>query len=204
MFPLCVLRHLATEALALVELTQIVDLVCSKAPWCRREIFESTLALALEVAREGREGRRVGALVTLGAADMVMASSRPLILNPLSGHVPAATHITDRRLRGTMKELAQLDGAFVVADDGTVVAACRYLDARAEDIEVPMGLGSRHVAAAAAVSRLRHVVAIVVSRRGVVCVFCHGELCTEFTIGGDSLRRNDGPGASTAAGHDFR
>ena len=186
-----------------MELTHIVDLVCSKAPWCRREIFESTLALALEVAREGREGRRVGALVTLGAADTVMASSRPLILNPLSGHVPAATHITDRRLRGTMKELAQLDGAFVVADDGTVVAACRYLDARAEDIEVPMGLGSRHVAAAA-VSRLGHIVAIVVSRSGVVCVFCNGELWTEFTIAGDSLSRNDGPGASRAAGHDFQ
>lgn len=95
-----------------MESAQTVDLVCSKAPWCRREIFESTLALAVEVAREGREGRRVGALFTLGGADTVTACSRPLILDPLSAHVPAATHITDRRLRGTIKELAQLDGAF--------------------------------------------------------------------------------------------
>jgi DNA integrity scanning protein DisA with diadenylate cyclase activity len=166
-----------------VESTTIVDVVLSKVPSCRREIVESTLALAVEVARERCEGRGVGALFTLGGADTVMACSRPLILDPLSGHVPAATHITDRRLRGTLKELAQLDGAFVVADDGTVVAACRYLEASAKGIDVPLGLGSRHVAAAA-VSRLDHVVAIVVSASGVVRIFCNGELCTEFNVAG--------------------
>jgi hypothetical protein len=39
----------------------------------------------------------------------VLASSRPLILDPLAGHVPAATHITDDKLRGTLKQLAQLE-----------------------------------------------------------------------------------------------
>jgi DNA integrity scanning protein DisA with diadenylate cyclase activity len=122
-------------------------------------------------------------LFTLGSADAVLACSRPLILDPLSGHAPAVTHITDGRLRGTVKELAQLDGAFVIADDGIVVAACRYLDAPAEGIDLPLGLGSRHVAAAA-VSRLHPVVAVVVSESGVVRVFCQGELCAE--IGGQA------------------
>jgi hypothetical protein len=36
-------------------------------------------------------------------------------------------------LQGTVKELAQLDGAFVITEDGTVVAACRYLDAPATE-----------------------------------------------------------------------
>ena len=67
----------------------------------------------------------------------------------------------------------------MVADDGTVVAACRYLDAPAEGIDVPLGLGSRHVAAAA-VSRLRHVVAIVVSGSGGVRIFSNGELWAEI------------------------
>jgi DNA integrity scanning protein DisA with diadenylate cyclase activity len=162
-----------------VESSPIVDIVCSKAPWCRRDIFESTLTLAVEVAQEGREGRPVGALLTLGSAEAVLGTSRPLILDPLLGHAPVATHITDRRLRGTIKELAQLDGAFVVADDALVVAACRYLDAPAEDIDVPLGLGARHVAAAA-ISRLQHVVAVVVSASGVVRVFGQGELWAEI------------------------
>jgi DNA integrity scanning protein DisA with diadenylate cyclase activity len=99
-------------------------------------------------------------------------------LDPLAGHAPAATHVTDRRLRGTVKELAQLDGAFVIAENGTVVAACRYLDALAENVDVPLGLGSRHVAAAA-VSRRCRVVAVVVSESGVVRVFGNGELWGE-------------------------
>jgi diadenylate cyclase len=49
-------------------------------------------------------------------------------------------------LRGTVKELAQLDGAFVVSNDGFVVSACRYLDAAASDVTLPLGLGSRHLA----------------------------------------------------------
>lgn len=106
-----------------VESGPIVDVVCSKAPLCRRDILESTLTLAVEVAQEGREGHRVGALLTLGSAEAVLGSSRPLILDRLSGHPPAATHITDRRLRGTIKELVQLDGAFVLADDGIVQLA---------------------------------------------------------------------------------
>ena len=59
-----------------------------------------------------------------------------------------ARRIADANLRGTVKELAQLDGAFVISDGGVVVAACRYLDATASDIELPLGLGSRHFAAA--------------------------------------------------------
>jgi diadenylate cyclase len=60
--------------------------------------------------------------------------SRSLILDPLAGHPEAVRHITDANLRGTLKELAQLDGAFVVSDAGVVVAACRYLDATASDV----------------------------------------------------------------------
>jgi len=150
----------------------------SKAEWCRHDVFDSTLALAGEIARDGREGRRIGTLFTLGRADAVLACSRALILDPLAGHAPGATHITDPRLRGTIKELAQLDGAFVIAEDGTVVAACRYLDATAEGLEIPLGLGSRHVAAAA-ISKQLGIVAIVLSETAVIRVFHDGELVSE-------------------------
>ena len=103
--------------------------LCSRIPWCEPAVLESVLELALEIAREGREGRRIGTLFTVGKADEVLAASRALILDPLAGHAPARTHISEPDLRGTMKELAQLDGAFVISHAGIVLAACRYLDA---------------------------------------------------------------------------
>ena len=49
------------------------------------DVLESLIGLAVEIAREGREGRRVGTLFTLGDENAVLARSRPLILDPLSG-----------------------------------------------------------------------------------------------------------------------
>jgi DNA integrity scanning protein DisA with diadenylate cyclase activity len=131
--------------------------VCSKVAWCREEVLHASLEIAVEIAREGREGRRIGTLFTVGAADAVLASSRAL----------------------TVKELAQLDGAFVMSEDGTVVAACRYLDATVEDVSVPLGLGSRHLAAAS-MSRKFDLIAIVVSESAVVRVFYGGALVAEI------------------------
>jgi len=149
--------------------------LCARIPWCEPAVLESVLELALEIAREGREGRRIGTLFTVGKADQVLVASRPLILDPLAGHAPARTHINDPDLRGTIKELAQLDGAFVISNAGVVVAACRYLDASVEQINLPLGFGSRHVAAASISQRLG-AIAIVVSESGVVRVFHHGQM----------------------------
>ena len=149
--------------------------LCSRISWCQPAVLESALELALEIAREGREGRRIGTLFTVGKVDAVLATSRALILDPLAGHAPARTHITDPDLRGTIKELAQLDGAFVISETGIVVAACRYLDASVEQIDLPLGFGSRHVAAASVSQRLG-AVAIVVSESGVVRVFYGGQI----------------------------
>src|SRR5215469_18553492 len=85
--------------------------ICSKLSDCHQEVLRPLLELAVEIAREGREGRRIGTLFTIGDADTVMAWSRPLILNPLEGHPRNRRHISSNELWGTIKELAQLDGA---------------------------------------------------------------------------------------------
>ena len=149
--------------------------LCSRIAWCEPTVVEAALELALEIAREGREGRRIGTLFTIGKADAVLAASRALILDPLAGHAPARTHIADPDLRGTIKELAQLDGAFVVTEAGIVVAACRYLDASVEQIDLPLGFGSRHLAAAS-ISQRVGTIAVVVSESGVVRVFHNGQI----------------------------
>jgi DNA integrity scanning protein DisA with diadenylate cyclase activity len=143
------------------------------------EIVESLIGLAVEIAREGREGRRIGTLFTIGDEDAVLGKSRSLILNPLEGHPESLRHISDPDLRGTIKELAQLDGAFVVSATGVFLAACRYLDAAASAIELPLGLGSRHIAGAH-ISSATRAVAIVVSESAVVRLFCHGRLIGEI------------------------
>jgi len=142
-------------------------------------ILDSLIALAVEIAREGREGRRVGTLFMLGDQEAVLSRSRPLILDPLLGHPESSRHLNNLSLRGTIKELAQLDGGFVVSQSGIVVSACRYLDAIATRVDVPLGLGSRHLAAAN-MTAVTNAVGIVVSESSVVRIFCHGQLVGEI------------------------
>jgi diadenylate cyclase len=120
-----------------------------------------------------------GRPVTLGDENAVLAKSRSLILDPLLGHPEASRHVTNLNLRGTIKELAQLDGGFVVSHEGIVLSACRYLDAVAAQVDVPLGLGSRHIAAAS-MSAATKAVGIVVSESSVVRLFCHGQLVGEI------------------------
>src|ERR1700722_19074791 len=88
-------------------------------------VLDPLIGLAVEIAREGREGRRIGTLFTLGDEEAVLARSRPLILDPLTGHPQHLRQVGNLNLRGTIKELAQLDGAFVVSATGTFLSACR-------------------------------------------------------------------------------
>ena len=153
--------------------------ICQRVRRCDKKNLEPTIELAVEIAREGREGRRIGTLFTFGDADNVLAHSRPLILDPLAGHTAQARHIKDPNLRGTIKELAQLDGAFVVSDQGIVVSACRYLDSAASDVALPYGMASRHLAGAS-ISQVTDAVAIVVSESSMVRVFDDGKLIAEI------------------------
>jgi DNA integrity scanning protein DisA with diadenylate cyclase activity len=153
--------------------------ICRRVRRCNKKNLEPTIELAVEIAREGREGRRIGTLFTFGDADGVMARSRPLILDPLAGHPEQARQIRDPNLRGTIKELAQLDGAFVVSDQGVVMSACRYLDAMASDVVLPYGMASRHLAGAS-ISQVTDAVAIVVSESSMVRVFDDGKLVAEI------------------------
>jgi hypothetical protein len=153
--------------------------ICQRVRRCDKKNLEPTIELAVEIAREGREGRHIGTLFTFGDADRVLARSRPLILDPLAGHTEQSREIRDPNLRGTIKELAQLDGAFVVSDQGIVVSACRYLDAMASDVVLPYGMASRHLAGAS-ISQVTDAVAIVVSESSMVRVFDDGKLVAEI------------------------
>ena len=143
-------------------------------------VLKQTVTLAVEIAREGREGRKIGTLFVVGDSNAVLGNSRPLILDPLAGHPNEAKHIADPNVRETLKELAQLDGGFVVSDSGAVLSAARYIDALSDSLELPLGLGSRHMAGAS-VSHRTNAVAVVVSESSIVRIFDDGELVSEIT-----------------------
>ncbi len=60
-----------------------------------------------------------------------------------------------------------------------VVSAARYIDATSEDVNIPLGLGSRHLAGAS-VSRHTNAVAVAVSESSTVRMFDDGELVSEI------------------------
>jgi DNA integrity scanning protein DisA with diadenylate cyclase activity len=157
----------------------VPDVVC---PLCgaERDVLPAALTLAREIAREGPEGKHVGTLFTIGRPDRVLASSRPLILDS-SIRLPAMLRnrltLPTGRSAALSKSSRKSTGAFIVAEDGTFVSGGRYLDVPTSDIDIPLGLATRHLAAVA-VSRHFDIVAVAVSQAGIVWVFCRGEIAT--------------------------
>ena len=141
----------------------------------QKRTLKEVLKLAMEIGREGREGDYVGTIFVIGDTLNVMNKSRPLILNPFAGH---SASIFDENVKGTIKELSSIDGAFIITDDGKVVSAGRHLDTRG-DVDIPSGLGSRHLAAAS-ITKNTNAIAVTVSQSGgIVRVFKDGKIVFE-------------------------
>jgi DNA integrity scanning protein DisA with diadenylate cyclase activity len=140
------------------------------------ETLKLVVDLAVEIGREGREGKPVGTLFVVGDARKVIQSSHSTGFDPVRGYSRSERRLTDPRVREGIKEIAQLDGAFVVGSDGTVEAAARYIDASAENVSVAKGLGARHWAAAAITRRTKSVAVAVSETSGTVRIFQNGEV----------------------------
>ena len=144
-------------------------------------VMDALLELAVSIGVEGWEGRPVGALFVVGDSSTVMEKSRQLTLNPFQGYSEDEKNILNPDVRHALHAFAVLDGAFIVREDGVVVAAGRYLNFDEEkDLDVPLGLGARHMAAAG-ISRDTDAIAIVVSQTsGSVRVFRRGKAALEL------------------------
>ncbi len=155
--------------------TGLYDLfVNSRAdPAVVRDVFE----VAIELGKKGQKGKPVGALFVVGDAGKVMNKSRPLSYNPFEkSHV----HVGDPIVNVMLKEFSRLDGAFVISDSGKIVSAYRYLEPAAEGVDIPKGLGARHMAAGA-ITQDTNATAIVLSESdGMVRAFKAGELIFEL------------------------
>jgi diadenylate cyclase len=140
------------------------------------DTLKTVVDMAVEVGREGREGKPVGTLFVVGDSRKVLASSHPVGFDPVRGYNRKERNLDDPRVREGIKEIAQLDGAIIVSSEGIVEASARYIDAPADNIALPKGLGARHWAAAA-ISRKTNAVAVAVSEsNGTVRIFQNGEV----------------------------
>jgi DNA integrity scanning protein DisA with diadenylate cyclase activity len=141
------------------------------------DVIRAVFEVAIGLGKKGQKGKPVGALFVVGDAGTVMNKSRPLSYNPFEkSHV----HVGDPIVNVMLKEFSRLDGAFVISDSGKIVSAYRYLEPAAEGVDIPKGLGARHMAAAA-ITRDTNATAIVLSESdGLVRAFKGGELILEI------------------------
>lgn len=131
----------------------------------KHEVFLAVFNIAIEIAREGREGKPVGTAFVIGDSENVLKNSRQLILNPFAGHPQEERMIALPDLKDNVKELAQLDGVFVIRGDGLIEAAGRYLTANVNAISLPKGFGTRH-SSVAAITMVTKSIGVVVSQSG--------------------------------------
>jgi len=139
-------------------------------------VFESVFLICQQIAREGREGKTIGTSFIIGDSEAVMEHSRQCGLNALEGHPIDKRMVTNPLNRENIKNLAQLDGAFVVQGDGFAVASCRHLVPNQSTLLIPEGLGTRH-SSVAGITQITRAIGVVVSQSGgTISVFKAGRI----------------------------
>jgi diadenylate cyclase len=140
------------------------------------ETLKVVVDLAIDIGREGREGSQVGTMFVVGDTRRVLQHSHPGGFDPVKGYPRAERDLFDPKVREAVKEVAVLDGAFVVSTEGIIEKAAQLLDAAAVDVVLSGGLGARHWAGAA-ISKNTEAIAVVVSQSsGTVRIFRDGEI----------------------------
>ncbi len=141
-------------------------------------IFDQVVQLAIELANEGREGHPVGTTFILGDTREVLKHVEQMIINPFKGHRKTQRQILNPDVQEVVKELSQLDGAFIIRSDGVVETAGAYIVAKMVPESLPQGLGARHYSAAAITAATDAVAVTVSQSTGDVYIFKNGRIIT--------------------------
>ena len=140
------------------------------------EVVRSLLDIAVDFGREGREGDPLGTLFVMGDADKVLRHSRPMTFDPFRGYSEREKNVTNPDIREGIKEVALMDGAFIIQEDGVILTAGRYISSDVKGLLLPKGLGARHVAAASITKNTRAIALAVSETSGTVRAFRRGEI----------------------------
>jgi diadenylate cyclase len=151
------------------------------------QVVDALIQLALQIGQEGFEGHPIGTIICIGDHTAVLETSRQLTINPFQGLSEAERNVLDPKIREAIKNFSVLDGAFIIREDGVVLAAGRYLSAKDDDVKIPLGLGARHAAAASITATTKCIAMVVSQTSGAVRLFKDGNIVLELH---QTARRN--------------
>ena len=161
------------ENLAVSDLIKLTDGIRPKA-------LESAVTIACKIGRAARRGKRIGTIFMLGDSIKVLEGSKQLIPNPFHGHDEVLRRLTNSETHEALVELSKLDGAFVVRGDGFIQTAGAFLASAEAQVDLPAGLGARHVAAAAVTKRTMATAIVVSATDGNVRIFSGGKMVLQI------------------------
>lgn len=137
--------------------------------------LKTVIDLASQIGREGREGKKVGTIFVIGDTRRVMQHCKDSGFDPLRGYKREMRNLFDPKVREDIKEIAQMDGAFIVSPDGIIEKSRQIIEVSHADLTLSKGLGARHWAGAA-ISQITKAIGIVVSQStGTVRLFQNGD-----------------------------
>jgi hypothetical protein len=173
--------HLDTVTLHDLSLSWSQDFPFNPRSLIAKRSFNTVMAvvdIALDIGATGREGKPVGTTFVIGDTEHVLASSHQAVFNPFKGYAKKDRLITRPEVVESIKELAQLDGAFIISASGVVEAAGRHLNAAGVMTKELRGLGSRHRAASGMTRKTSAVSVVVSESTGRVTIFDKGRIVT--------------------------
>lgn len=141
-------------------------------------ILANAVELSLEFSKGGSDRKPIGAAFMIGDTKTVLKYSYQLYrFNPFENY---KVSVDDRTQWDLLKKYAlAFDGAFVVDDDGTVIAACRYLNSDRK-VEIPKGLGTRHLSVACMTAATGARGVTVSGEDGMVRIFEKGKIMAKI------------------------
>ena len=138
--------------------------------------IKAVIDLAAQIGLEGREGKPVGTLFVIGDTRRVLEHANDSGVDPFRGYNRKQRNLLDRKVQEDAKEVAQLDGAFVISSDGVIEKSRQMLEVSHEDLTMTKGLGARHWAAAAITRKTKAISVVVSQSTGTVRIYQNGHL----------------------------
>ncbi len=133
----------------------------------KEEVYNFLLETSKEIAK-----RRLGALFIISKKEKFRNLYEPLYPQVIANH-----KIFEKGSRELILKLAELDGAFLVDEDGTLVA----FGARIVKSKALPGYGTKHAAAVGITSHIKNSTAVLVSEESQMTkIFKNGKLIVEM------------------------